>query len=184
MENDLIRRIQAGDQNAFGELIELYTALAGRVTRVLISDRFLAEDALQEAWLDVWRNLTSFQPERPFRPWLLTIVANRCRKNARRVKASHISLDASFVEELKDTTDLEARVLQAADFAEVTTALAELKIEQQQVLALRFFAELELEEIAALMKTPLGTVKSRLHRALCTLRTQLRQEHALEGTLE
>lgn len=184
MENELIKRVQAGDQNAFGELIEMYTDLVGRVSRVLVADKFLAEDAVQEAWLDVWRNLARFRPDRPFRPWLLTIVANRCRKNARRIKASNVSLDTSPLQELQASNDLEAAVLEAIDFVEIKVALSRLRLEQQQVLALRYFAQLELDEIAHLTNTPLGTVKSRIHRALATLRTLLRQEQAIETILE
>jgi RNA polymerase sigma-70 factor, ECF subfamily len=184
MENDLIQRARTGDQNAFGELIEMYSNLVSRVARVLVTDRFLAEDAVQEAWLDVWRNLSQFRSDRPFRPWLLTIVANRCRKSNRKVKTANVSLDANSVRELQAATDLEAFVLTASDIAEVRAALAGLKVEQQQVLALRYFAELELEEIAQLTHSPLGTVKSRIHRALNTMRTRLRQQEAVESTLE
>lgn len=181
MENDLIQRAKAGDQNAFGELIEMYSNLLTRVSRVLVTDRFLAEDAVQEAWLDVWQNLSRFRADRPFRPWLLTIVANRCRKNARRIKSSNVSLDTNPAQELQVNTDLEAVVLEAIDMVEIKVALSGLRVEQQQVLALRYFAQLELEEIAQLTNTPLGTVKSRIHRALTTLRTQLSKDHAVES---
>ena len=184
MENELIRRVQAGDQDAFGELIEMYTGLVGRISRVLVADKFLAEDAVQEAWVDVWRNVSRFRPDRPFRPWLLTIVANRCRKNARRIKSSNVSLDTNPAQELQANTDLETVVLEAIDIMEIKVALSGLRVEQQQVLALRYFAQLELEEIAQITNTPLGTVKSRIHRALITLRTQLRKEQVIETILE
>jgi RNA polymerase sigma-70 factor, ECF subfamily len=184
MEISLIRRAQAGDQEAFGELIELYAGLVSRVSQVLVPDRFLAQDAVQEAWLDVWRNLSRFRVNEPFRPWLLTIVANRCRKIMRRIKPNTVSLDTKFVQELQTNTDLEAVVIEAVSIEEVKLAVAQLRVEQQHVLALRYFAELELEEIAQLTNIPLGTVKSRIHRALNTIRNELQKKYRLESYLE
>src|SRR6188472_29001 len=77
-------RAQSGDKDAFRSLVETYSSLAERTARVLLSNRSDAEDAAQEAWLDAWKAMPRFQVERPFRPWLLTIVANRCRMKARK----------------------------------------------------------------------------------------------------
>jgi len=84
MEGEVIRRAQRGDQRAFQQLVEQYGQLAWRTATVLLMDRTLVEDAMQESWLDAWRGLASFDPSRPLRPWLLAIVANRCRMIARR----------------------------------------------------------------------------------------------------
>ena len=182
MEETIIRRAQMGDQRAFQQLTELYHDIAWRTARVLLSERTVAEDALQDAWLDVWRGLPRFQIYRPFRPWLLTIIANRCRMTARRQNITTVPLvDSSEVDGLFSTDDVLKYVLHQERGVELQAALIMLPSEQQRVLGLRFFAELELNEIALVMAIPVGTVKSRLHRALTALRTHFQVTSRVGG---
>lgn len=177
MEDELIGRAQAGDHTAFRQLVDTYAGVAWRTARVLLPDRGAAEDAVQEAWVDVWRGLPRFQRGRPFRPWLLTLVANRCRKATRQHVPPHLSLDAGGGGEPSSADDPGDHLLRIEADAALSAVLATLPMEQQRVLALRFFGDLELAEIAAVTDVPLGTVKSRLHRALDTARARLQQQH-------
>ncbi len=170
MEETIIHRAQTGDQWAFQQLVEMYHDVAWRTARVLLSDRSVAEDALQDAWIDVWRGLPRFQANRPFRPWLLTIIANRCRMTARCHNLPTTPLDNSEIDGLLNVDDVLKYVLYQERRAELQVALATLPSEQQRVLGLRFFAGLELHEIALVTTVPVGTVKSRIHRALNGLR--------------
>ena len=173
MEETIIHLAQKGDQRAFQQLVDIYHDVAWRTARVLLSERTTAEDALQDAWVDAWRGLPRFQTGRPFRPWLLTIIANRCRMIARRRNVPTIPLDSAEIDGLLNVDDVLKHVLHQERGAELQAALTTLPSEQQRVLALRFFAGLELNEIALATATPVGTVKSRLHRALNTLRTHV-----------
>jgi RNA polymerase sigma-70 factor (ECF subfamily) len=169
-ENELIARAQAGDRDAFRRLVETYSEVAGRTARVLLADRADAEDAAQEAWLDAWKALPRFQAERPFRPWLLAIVANRCRMKARKYQPVTEAFNDEIGEQLvapgpEDKYD-----------EELECALGKLDAGQRKVLALRFYADLQLDEIAELIDVPLGTIKSRLHRAIAALRTSLTEK--------
>lgn len=164
MDEEVISRAQAGDRDAFRLLVEQYAALGSRTARVLLSNPSDAEDASQEAWLDAWRALPLFQAGRPFRPWLLTLVANRCRMKARRQRP-----EVAFDEGMADERVAEGEASNDYD-GELQEALDSLEPGQRQVLALRFYADLQLEEIAEAMDVPLGTVKSRLHRGLERLR--------------
>lgn len=175
MEEDLIRSAQLGNETAFGKLVEIYAQLTERTARALVIDRTVAEDAVQEAWIDVWLNLSHFQLDRPFRPWLLTIVANRCRKSLRRNVLPVVQFDNCLSEILTSTADPETSVLNTIYQDELRVAITKLQFEQQQILALRFFSDLKLEEIATVIDMPLGTVKSRLHRSLNTLRIKLQE---------
>lgn len=172
-EVQLIKLAQAGDQQAFRSLLETYLSLVQRVTRVLLFDRQTAEDVTQEVWVEVWRSLPRFEAERPLRPWLLAIVANRCRMARRGRRVVNISLDVATVDALYATEDIATASLQREQAVELRAVLAELKPEFQDVLALRYFAGLDLVEIGSLTATPLGTVKSRLHRAQQALRQRL-----------
>lgn len=75
MEDDLISRALQGDTVAFQAIVKRYSEVAWRVARVLLPDCQAAEDALQEAWLDVWRGLPGYSTTRPFRPWLLAVYS-------------------------------------------------------------------------------------------------------------
>ncbi len=181
MENDLIQRAQQDDQQAFQQLVELYGQLVWRTAYALLADRSQVEDAVQEAWLDVWRGLKNYQHTRPFRPWLLTTVANRCRKVMRKHVVPQLPLENGAM--LADAYDAEAHVLRQEADVELLTALAILSPEQRRILELHFFAGLVLSEIALVTDTLLGTVKSRLQRALDALRMHLRQTAFAEETL-
>jgi RNA polymerase sigma-70 factor, ECF subfamily len=182
MEDDLIRRAQCGDQRAFQQLVERYARTVWRTAAALLRDDALAEDAAQDAWVDVWKALRTFQPERPLRPWLLTVVANRCRMLMRRPSITTYSFDFAgddLLTDVADTQNIEAQAIQTETDAELRAILATLPPDQCAILELHFFADLALTEIALVTDTPLGTVKSRLHRALQTLRTRLRPQPAL-----
>jgi RNA polymerase sigma-70 factor (ECF subfamily) len=155
--------------------MDAYAALAERTALALLGDRGLAEDALQEAWLDVWRAMPRFQVGRPFRPWLLCIVARRARKQTRRRLPTWLPLTGAIL--AGHTTDSPFAPWSGSGLDGTRdAALRTLRPEQQQVLGLRYFADLDLAEIARLTGVPVGTVKSRLHRALQSLRTRLSDE--------
>lgn len=176
MKDDVVYRAKKGDREAFRVLVEEYTALAWRTARILLPNQEIVEDVLQEVWLDVWRGLPRFQHERPFRPWLLTIVANRCRMTIRRHEVSTVSFENVDVSDMASTDDVLNHIESLEIDSNLQKVLETLSFEQQHLLKLRFFADLELVEIAMVTNTPLGTVKSRLHRALVSLRLQLQME--------
>lgn len=172
MEDALIRRAQQGDQRAFQQLVEMYQALAWRTACALLSDRGLAEDALQEGWLDVWKGLKRYRLDSSFRSWLLVVIANRCRKALRSIHGPIISLHTMAEDVLIDEQSLQLfSHLEMKN--ELNHAFSQLSKQHRQILELRFFAGLELTEVALVTNVPLGTVKSRLHRALEALRSCL-----------
>jgi RNA polymerase sigma-70 factor (ECF subfamily) len=173
MHEEMIRRAQQGDTAAFRALVEAYAPGAWRVAQILMTDREQAEDALQEAWIDVWRGLPRYDAARPFRPWLLAIVGNRCRMLGRRHAIPTQSLGEDLADNLPDPHDTYADVAAREPDAALRDALACLSPEACELLELRYQAELELAEIAELYAIPLSTVKSRLYRTLAALRAQL-----------
>ena len=181
-ETQVIARASQGDALAFQQLVERYADLVSRLARTLLADRALAEDAAQEAWVDVWRSLARFDTGQPFRPWLLTVVANRCRKAVRRRSLPTIPLDGdafdapNAADERLLGRDIAEDALHGEALREVSAVLATLPAEQRRILALRYFADLDLAEIALFTNSPLGTVKSRLSRALGVIRERLGPE--------
>ncbi len=180
IETDLVFRAQSGDRDAFRGLVERYATLTERTARALLADHADAEDAVQEAWLDAWRALPRFQAGREFRPWLLTLVANRCRMKARQRRPVTISYREE-IGEMQGAYDEPAPSVRGTAWDEhLHSAMLGLDGDQRRMLELRYYADLQLEEIAALTDVPLGTVKSRLHRALAHLRSTLSAELAVE----
>ncbi|HEX5439540.1 MAG TPA: sigma-70 family RNA polymerase sigma factor [Ktedonobacterales bacterium] len=173
MHEEMIRRAQQGDTTAFRALVETYSPGAWRVAQILMTDREQVEDALQEAWIDVWRGLPCYDTARPFRPWLLAIVGNRCRMLRRRHTVPTQSLGEDLADGLPDAHDSYAEVTAREPDIALQHALACLAPEARELLELRYQTELELAEIAELYAVPLSTVKSRLYRTLAVLRAQL-----------
>ncbi len=179
-EEKLVLLAQSGDQEAFRKLVESYAPLTERVARAMLYNRADAEEAVQDAWLDAWRGLARYDTGRPLRPWLLTIIGNRCRMSGRKAKVPSVPYDDALAEGLlpADAYKITSLTSGGPYRREVQALLGELDEEQRQLLALRFFADLQLDEIAELLRMPLGTVKSRLHRTLQMLRTRLESSAA------
>jgi len=170
---DLIRSAQAANQDAFRTLVERYHVPVLRTARILLADSALAEDVAQEAWLNAWRALSQFNLERPFRPWVLRIVANCCRMELRRSHGADAALDLVEPELLSDQSDLLADVVRREEYEALDDAITSLPPAQRRIVALRYRADLDLGEIALVTSLPLGTVKSRLSRALAAIRERM-----------
>jgi RNA polymerase sigma-70 factor (ECF subfamily) len=134
-----------------------------RLAYVITESAAEAEDATQEALVKAWRGLHRFRAGEPFRPWLLSIVANEAR-NRRRSAGRRVRLvlrAAAAEPAAADTPDERGAVLDA---------LARLPDDARQVLACRYLLGLSEQETAAALDVALGTVKSRTARALDRLR--------------
>jgi RNA polymerase sigma-70 factor (ECF subfamily) len=174
-EADLIRAAQTGSHDAFRALVERYHLLVLHTARILLDDASTAEDVAQEAWVNAWRALGGFDQSRPFRPWMLRIVTNCCRIEMRR-RAPETALEQIEAILPAGEDSLLAGVIRREEFAALDMVIASLPALQRQIVELRYRADLALGEIALVMHLPIGTVKSRLHRALTTVRQQVAQE--------
>jgi RNA polymerase sigma-70 factor (ECF subfamily) len=173
MQDELIQQARAGDAAAFQQVVNDYNPLVWRVVRTLLADRTLVEDIVQDAWLDAWCGLPHFDPRRPFRPWLLTIVANRCRMSNRRRRPHIQTLDDSHLGLSDKSADVTDAMIRSETDAELTAALMALPREQRHLVELRYFVKLEIAEITMITGVPAGTVKSRISRTLVKLRQHL-----------
>jgi RNA polymerase sigma-70 factor (ECF subfamily) len=162
----LLSQARAGDRDAFDALVGPLIEPAFHLAFGLLHDRHEAEDAVQEAALSAWRALRNVRPGSDLRPWFLAIVANRCRSMVRARWWSVLKLDPSG----DATQGIEDGVVRDAD---LSRAIRRLRHDQQVAVVLHFYLDLPLEEVAAITRTPLGTVKSRIHRAVMRLRHQL-----------
>lgn len=171
----LVERARAGDAAAFGEIFRLYEGDVKRVCR-----RFLgsdgAEDAAAEVFLRARRGLAGHRPERPLRPWLVGIAGHHCIDLLRRRK-----LEAALFEpgEADDAALASAApsplqyALRREERERVERALDALPKKYRLPLALRYFGDLEYEEIARLLGVERTQVATLLFRARQRLRAEL-----------
>jgi RNA polymerase sigma factor (sigma-70 family) len=186
-EARLVERAQAGDARAYGELVAMHQAAAFRVAYVLLRSEADAQDAAQEAFVKAYLALGRFRAGEPFRPWLLQIVGNEARNRRRALGRRAGLVDRAIAAVRGGSRDdaagsAEAHVLAGETRDEVRVALLRLREEERMVVACRYLLELSEAETAAALGIPAGTVKSRLHRALSRLRSELGEAGgAMEG---
>ena len=149
--------------------------MAFRTACLILGDAGEAEDACQEAFVKAYRALDRFRTGSPFRPWLLTVVANEAR-NRRKAAGRRAGLVLRAAEgggREGASPSPEASVVAAERRAELLEALGGLREEERLVISLRYFLELSEGETAAALGCPRGTVKSRLSRAVAKLRERM-----------
>jgi RNA polymerase sigma factor (sigma-70 family) len=170
---ELVRRAQRGEVDSYGELVRRYQGIAHRTAHLITGGSADAEDAAQAAFVKAYYALGRFQADRPFRPWLLRIVANEA-KNRRRWLSRHAALD---LVEAEAPPSPEGSPEAAAEEWErrriLLGAVNGLRHEDREVIACRYFLDLSEAETAQVLGVARGTVKSRLSRALVRLRTAL-----------
>ena len=182
---DLIEAFRRGQGGAFDLLVHRHEGRVFRLACRLLGDSDAALDAAQEAFVKAWKALPRFKGDSRFSTWLTRIAINQCRNELRRrrtVKHTQpLSLDAQAPEGDRTTGDSVAapgaEPWEEARGREVGRALqavlAELDGESREVLCLRDVEDLSYEEIAEILDVPLGTVRSRLHRARAEVRRRL-----------
>ena len=181
--DDRPARAKDGDLNAFNELVVEYQSLVYNLCFRMLGQAQLAEDATQEAFVSAWRNIASFRGE-VFRPWLLRIAANLCRDELRRrgrrpSTSLDTALEAGMPDPLDEDPSPDESVLTSEMRGRLQAALQQLPEEQRTAIILCDIEGLDYSEIADVMRTSLGTVKSRIARARLKMRELLQREPEL-----
>lgn len=174
----LMKRISARDSEAFRLL---YSRYADRIFNFILrysADRMLAEDLLQETWWRIWQAAGTYDPGRgEVRTWLYQVAVNATRSALRKRSVREDRTNGSSSEPTRDTAD--SALNPAAEFEQqerarlVEGALSQLPPALREIIALRCLEGMKYKEIARVTGSPLGTLKSRLHRAVAELRRRL-----------
>jgi RNA polymerase sigma-70 factor, ECF subfamily len=166
-QQSLVQAVTAQDDVAFERVLEPLLHPGFDLACAVLRDRQAAEDAVQEAAVRAWRAFSTLRDEGSARAWFLKIVLNQCRATMRtRWWRSHLLTDRVDGEVRAHDTGADLRV-------DLERALRVLSRDQRAVLFLAYQLDLPQEEIARVLGVRLGTVKSRLHRAVLRLRTVL-----------
>jgi len=169
LTTELVRRAQAGDHEAFDALAtSMYDRLYTIGCRIL-RDPYAAEDALQEALIQAWRELRSLRDPSRFDAWMHRLLINACHDQGRRsrrfsVEVSDLAVDRS------DPADDYASVVNAD---ELERGFLQLPVEHRAVLVLTHYVGMSAPEVADILGIPAGTVYSRLHYGIRAMRTAL-----------
>jgi RNA polymerase sigma-70 factor (ECF subfamily) len=176
----LVRQLAAGRQEAFGRLYRRYASLILNMATQSL-DRSTAEEIVQDVFMTVWQRAGVFTPERgTFRAWLLQIthfrVLNELRRRRRRPQTQPDPDGVLLAGLADDGPEPEELALRKFLRSVVQSALEGLSQSQRQVVDLAFFKDLSHTEVAAELRIPLGTAKTRIRSALLRLRGQVATE--------
>lgn len=166
----LVERARQGDRGAWEMLVQTHQEAVFRLAYLLLGDADEAADIAQEAFIRAFRSLHQFDESRPVRPWLLRIASNLSRNRRRSLGRYFAALQRFGRADVSSTPDIEAEAGRQRDVYALWQAVQRLHPSDQQIVYLRYFLELSVDETAAVLEIASGTVKSRLHRALRRLR--------------
>lgn len=174
-DRELVRRCQAGDKGAFeGLVIRYQDKVFSQCFFLLNQNRQDAEDAAQEVFTSVWRGIRDFNFEAKFSTWLYTVTRNHCLNTLKRKAGNPVQA----VEEILPNPSLpDERSPNERQSTEecVRSKLSMLEEMHRAVIALVHFDGLSYEEAAGRLGCPVGTIRSRLNRALEALRPLIRE---------
>ena len=179
----LIDRARRGQLDAYNQLVLQHQALAYGVAHRMLGDADAAADATQESFIKAYKRLDQYRGGgTSFRAWLMRIVVNTCYdmlRSRRRHSARIVSFDLDCGDDdwssnLQDPGERpEEYVLRREDAARIQAAIDALPVDQRTVLILSDIEGLPYDEIAGIIGTPVGTVKSRLSRARARVRAMI-----------
>lgn len=168
MERDLVLLAMGGDHDAFTEIARTSVDRSFALARLILHDEQLAQDATQDAYIAAWRDLAALRDPDRFAAWLHRLLVRACYRAARHERRRRLV----EIREL-ELDPRAARPVDLEDRDELERAFRRLDPEQRTVLVLHHYLGLTLPEAAEAMAVPVGTAKSRLHRATRAMRAAI-----------
>jgi RNA polymerase sigma-70 factor (ECF subfamily) len=172
-ETSLVERARGGDADAYGALVKRYSRDAVRVATAITGSVGDAEDAAQTAFVKAYLALDRFRAGAPVRPWLMRIVANEAKNSRRSSQRRERLAERSHERYCVIAPSAEEGAIAGVTTTELLRAVGRLDHRDRAVIAFRFFAEMSEAETALALDCAVGTVKSRLSRAMARLRAEL-----------
>ena len=166
MQRDLVERAQRGDHGAFEALAVAGARRLDTAARLILRDPDRAKEAVQETLMSAWRDLPRLNDSDRWEAWLHRILVRTCLRELRMHRRRPIQVELT-------TIDLPAYFHQAGDVAdrdEIERGFRRLDPDLRVVVVLHYYLDLPIPEVAATIGVPVGTAKSRLNRALVSMR--------------
>ena len=175
-QRSLVERAREGDHDAFELLARAAIARLDAAARLILRDRELARDAVQETLLGAWRNLPGLRDPDRFDAWIHRLLVRSCIDGLRRRGSRPIEIELPSVGG-PATADIAPAI---ADRELVDDALRHLDPGSRAVIVLHYFLGMPLPEAAAVLGIPVGTAKSRLHRSLALMRSTITRDAGVD----
>jgi len=175
-QRGLVERARQGEHDAFADLLDVRLARLDAAARLILRDGELARDAVQEAMVRSWRDLPTLRDVDRFDAWLHRLLVNACldMMRRRRRRAIEVELTPILIPMTADfTSDVVDRDL-------LDRGLRALEPSWRAIVVLHYFLGMPLPEVASALGIPLGTAKSRLHRAIGLLRVTVDGDAVVE----
>ena len=176
MRRELVERARSGDRAAFAELAAASIGRLYNIAELMLRDRYLAEDAVQEALVVAWRDLRGLRDPEAFDAWLHRVLVRCVYREARRERRR-----SSSVLTVDRAAQLEDAAGSIADRDAIDRAFLRLRPEQRAVLVVRHYLGMTDREAGMALGVPAGTVRSRLSRATAALRSELEADARAGG---
>ena len=181
----LVERVLQGDKEAFGEIVKQYNGLMMRTAYMIIGDRDVAEDAVQDALIQAWQHLSGLRESGALRPWLMRIVVNQCISYKRKVARTTAFVRQSIAEQsinlaAEIADDHKGRIERDWDLAET---VKKLPAKQQAVIVLHYYHGMTLPSMSQVLHISENTLKKRIQVALINLRRALHTNNMSEALI-
>ena len=169
MDSTLVIRAQRGDEEAFAGIVDAVGGRLHAVAHRILRDIDLAEDATQQALLDIWRDLPDLRDPARFDAWSYRLLVRACYAEGRRSRRATPNLRLLPTDESTAGEGLS----EVVDRDQLERGFRRLSLEHRAVVVLHHYLDMPLEQIAETLGVPPGTVRSRLHHAMRGLRAAL-----------
>jgi RNA polymerase sigma factor (sigma-70 family) len=181
MQRDLVEQAKRGDADAFTQLVRAAAPRLHGVANLILRDPDRAKDAVQEAFIAAWRDMRALRDPDAWDPWLRRLTVRTCYRLAKKERRrTEVEIGVIPTEDGVRTPDA------SADFADrewVLSELGRLGVDQRSVIALHYYLDLPMREVAEILDIPFGTAASRLHRGLEVMRAAMREHPAAANDL-
>ena len=171
MQRELVRRAIEGDHDAFSSLVDVSVDRLYAVATLILRDSDRAQDAVQDALISAWKDVRALRDPDAWDAWIHRITVWSCYRVARKDRRRN-RVELHVVPDREPSASFDAPAA-LADRDLVERELNDLPIDHRAVIVLRFYLDLPLDEVAEILDIPVGTVKSRLHRAVASLRESM-----------
>jgi RNA polymerase sigma-70 factor, ECF subfamily len=169
MQQELVERARRGDHDAFATLAGAAIFRLDAAARLILRDPDQAKDAVQETLVRAWRDLPTLRSPDRFDAWLHRLLYRACIDEARRLRRHRVDVELTPI----DSPQVGDMTSSINDRDQLDRGFSRLEPEARALIVLHHYLDLPLPEVASVLGIPLGTAKSRLHRALQSMRAVL-----------
>lgn len=176
LEDDLVRRLKTGDIEAYHQLIEYYGEKLLRLAYIIIADYQLAEDILQESYINIYRNIHSFSEKSTLLTWVTRITINNAKQALKKKRRKTWVPFYDGIKENSEPHSITYEIIKNEEITKLREILMDLPLKYREALYLYYYEEMKVKEIATILDIGESGVKSRLQRGRNMLGERLRKE--------